>query len=93
MGKDEDVDWLRQRLVSIEDELRSVGADDLELRFELARAADVCRSVLRSGHAEQLADARASWAERAANKGQHEQNVAALEAMARFMPFEGGGTG
>ncbi len=93
MDNDEDLDWLRQRLMSIDDELRATSADDLQLRFELAVAADSCRSMLRSGNAEALAAARLSWTERAANKGTHDQNVAALEAMARFMPSEGGGPG
>lgn len=48
--------------------------------------------MLRSGNAKGLAAARKSWTERAANKGSHEQNIAALEAMARFMPGDGGAT-
>jgi hypothetical protein len=87
---DEDLDWLRRRLMSIDDELRATPGEDLQLRFELARAADACRSMLRSGNAEALAAARVSWTERAAHKDTHEQNVAALEAMARSMPPEGG---
>jgi len=67
--------------------------DDLQARFDLARAADSCRSMLRSGNIEALATARTLWNQRAANKGTHEQNLAALEAMARFMPSEGGGPG
>jgi len=93
MDSDEDLDWLRQRLISIDEEFRATSTDDLELRFDLSVAADSCRSMLRSGNAEALASARASWTERAANKSTHEQNVAALEAMARFMPSEGGGPG
>jgi hypothetical protein len=89
----EDLDWLRQRLVSIDEEIRLTAPDDLQTKFELACAADSCRSMLRSGNAEALAAARTSWNKRAANKGVHEQNLAALEAMARFMPSEGGGPG
>ena len=91
MDNDEDLDWLRQRLMAIDDELRAASAEDLQLRFDLAVAADSCRAMLRSGNAEALAAARESWTERAANKGTHEQNQAALEAMARFTPPEGGG--
>jgi hypothetical protein len=91
--RNEDLDWLRTRLVSIEAEIRSTSPDALQAKFDLARAADSCRSMLRSGNAEAVAAARALWNERAANKGTHEQNLAALEAMARFMPSEGGGPG
>lgn len=90
MDDAEDLDWLRQRLVSIEDELRATSSEDLRGRYELASAADACRSMLRSGSADALAAARVLWTERAAHKDTHEQNVAALEAMARFMPPEGG---
>lgn len=76
--------------MSIDDELRATSGEALQHRFELASAADACRSMLRSGNAEALAAARVLWTERAAHKGSHEQNVAALEAMARFMPSEGG---
>ena len=91
MNSTEDLDWLRQRLISIDEEIQATAPDDLQTRFDLARAADSCRAMLRSGNAEALAAARISWTERAATKGTHEQNLEALEAMARFMPSEGGG--
>lgn len=91
MESNEDLDWLRMRLVSIEEEIRTIPPDDLKARFDLARAADSCRSMLRAGNAEALTAARTLWNQRAANKETHEQNLAALEAMARFMPTEGGG--
>ncbi len=92
-GVDEDLDWLRERLVAIDDDLRATPTDDLTARFELASAADACRSMLRAGNAAAVAAARSSWTARAAHKETHEQNVAALEAISRFMPSEGGSSG
>jgi hypothetical protein len=88
-----DMDWLRRRLVAIEDERRSVPRSDLATRHDLSQAADACRAMLRAGNVEAVAAARKRWTQRAANKNAHEQNVAALEAMARFMPGEGSGSG
>jgi len=85
-----DLDWLRQRLVEIDDQRRALPDDDLEARFVLAQAADRCRAALRAGNHDAVAAARAAWSARAGRKGAHEQNVAALEAMARFMPGDEG---
>lgn len=93
VAESDDVDWLRQRLVAIEDEIRATPPDELQTRFELATAGDQCRAMLRAGSADAVAAAREAWTARAANKGTHEQNVAVLEAIARFMPGEGGGPG
>lgn len=90
MEPSNDADWLRQRLISIEDELRTIADSNAAARYELMRAADACRNMLRAGNAEALEAARQRWTSRAANKDSHEQNVAALEALARFMPGEGG---
>lgn len=86
----DDLDWLRQRLVAIEEELRTTSPDDLQTRFDLATAGDRCRSMLRAGSSDALAAARLEWTARSARKGTHEQNTAVLEALARFMPGEGG---
>lgn len=87
-----DMDWLRRRLVAIEDERRSVPTSDMATRHELSQAADACRAMLRAGNADAVAAARERWSQRAANKNTHEQNVEALEAMARFMPADESGT-
>jgi hypothetical protein len=92
MDDDTDMDWLRRRLVAIEDERRSLPPTDLAARNQLAEAADACRAMLRSGNAEAVAAARERWSQRAANKSTHEQNVEALEAMARSMPGDASGT-
>jgi len=88
---DDDLDWLRQRLVLVDKAIRAAAPDDRELRFGLAQEGDRCRALLRSGNAEAVADARESWTERAANKGTHQQDVAALEGRARNMGGSAGG--
>jgi len=93
MTDSDDLDWLRQRLAAIEEEIRATAPDEFQVRFELATAGDRCRSMLREGSADAMAAAREAWTARAANKGTHEQNVAVLEALARYMPTEGGGPG
>ena len=87
----QDLDWFRQRLVTIEEEIRTTPAHDLKTKHELAVEGDTCRGLLRSGNAKALNAARELWSERAANKGSHEQDVAGLEGRAQSMGGDGGG--
>lgn len=88
---DEDLDWLRRRLVAIDKAIHDAPPEDRELRYGLAQEGDRCRTMLRSGNAEAVATARLSWTERAAHKTIHEQNVPALKAIARNMGGAQGG--
>ena len=90
MSHIQDLDWYRQRLAAIADEIRTTPADDLKAKHDLAVEGDTWRSLLRSGNAKELAKARKLWTERAANKGSHEQDVAGLEGRAQSMGGEGG---
>lgn len=87
-----DLDWARQQLVAIDDELRELPRDDFARRGALHAAADTFRDILRRGHAGALAAAREQWHARAGHKGGHTVDVAALEGWVRSM-MTGPGTG
>ena len=65
-------------------------SNEFATRFALEKQLDELRARLHELTAGELEAASDEWAERAGRKGEHEQNVAALEAMARMMPGEGG---
>jgi hypothetical protein len=77
-----DADWARQQLVAIDDQLRAVARDDFARRHALQAAADTFRTILRNGHADELAAARAEWHARAGHKGEHQVDIEALEGFA-----------
>jgi len=82
MTADDDLDWARQQLVAIDDELRAVDRDNFARRHALQVAGDTFRTVLRRGHADALAAARAEWNARAGHKGEHEVDIEALDGFA-----------
>ena len=68
----DDLDPLRQRLVAIDAEIRSLPCDDFEGCSTLRAEAGALRRLLRAGAAEETDAARKRWSERAGHKGAHE---------------------
>ena len=72
-------------------QITALPGDDFAGRYALERRLDDLRTRLHEATADDLEAANDEWAERAGRKGEHTQNVDALEAMARMMPSQGAG--
>lgn len=81
----------RREISLIQEAVDRLPSDDFAARFALQSRADRIRAALHEDLADELDAANDDWAERAGRKGEHAQNVDALEAMARSMIGESGG--
>lgn len=92
MGEQASPDEIRKRLVEIDDELRTLPADEFALKHSLNVEADALRDQLteltRSGDAAVLGE----WADRAGRKGSHSSDNEVDQGAARIVsPMDGGG--
>jgi hypothetical protein len=85
-----DLDWVRQRLVELDDRQRGLPATDIAGRHALLEATDGLRTMLRNGFAAELHVVREQWEQRAGRKGDHELDYEAIAGMVRsMMPSQG----
>lgn len=85
-----DLDWIRQRIVELDDRQRSLPSTDIAARHALLEATDGLRSILRDGHTERIHAAREGWEARAGRKGGHEVDHDVIAAVVRsMMPSQG----
>ena len=57
----DDLDWVRQQLVRLDDRQRALPADDFAHRHELLTVIDGLRNQLQNGNVELLHRARDNW--------------------------------
>ena len=81
---------LLAEIASLRAQADALSSDEFATRYALETKIASLRAQLHEATADQLEAAGDEWAERAGRKGEHAQNVEALEAMARMMPGEGG---
>ena len=85
-----DLDWIRSRIVELDDRQRALPPTDIAARHALLEATDGLRAILRDGHADQIHAVREGWEARAGRKGEHEVDCEALAGMVRsMMPSQG----
>jgi hypothetical protein len=81
----DDLDWVRRRMIELDDARRALPADDLAARHAIHQTIDDLRTMLRQGYAEAIHEVRARWGERASRKGGHEIDYEAIAGMVRGM--------
>lgn len=92
MSDTDDPIVLRQRLAQIDDEIRSLPADDFARKYELSTEADRLRESLANEMTEDLEAVGREWAERAGRKGSHSLDTHQVKG-AIVSPIESGGGG
>ena len=80
-----DLDWIRSRIVELDDRQRALPPTDIAARHALLEATDGLRTMLRSGLADELHAVREAWEARAGRKGDHEVDYEAIAGMVRSM--------
>ena len=85
----DDLDWVRQTLVRLDDEQRALPSDDLAGRHAIMQTIDDLRTMLRQGYTDAIHEVRAQWSERAGQRGEHEPDYRTLAGMVRSMFSQG----
>ena len=84
MDVEASADWIRRRLVEIDDEVRSLPSDDFARKHALRSEGDRLRELLGQGVEADASQTLAQWADRAVRKASHSADEELEEAKARL---------